>query len=352
MQTIRAILKKHEQTLVKLAPLIAFLTPLLLLSLLNPVDPLLNPIDPALGYTALESFGIMWKGRAFQLFFLWLIGIELILDWEKIETTKNKLTALNTSILMVALSLPTIYMITSNYVGLNTKIADCALQNNIHRWNLMPLATEYFAYAFFYSLIIFLIFNSKSLMTFTASLFFLITVGALYTIDNIYPYGQFTLFQFLVPTTATLAANVLEFMGYHVNLYNTDNLPRIVVTDLNTFKSVMFDVAWPCAGIESLLIFTVVALLFLKRMPFSWKEKIGYFAVGSAVTYLINVLRVTAIFIIAINGDWRPFHDVYGPLCSITWIASYPLLILATQNIRHRFTKRKQKFLSSPNLHS
>ena len=54
-----------------------------------------------------------------------------------------------------------------------------------------------------------------------------------------------------------------------------------------------FAIAWPCAGIESLLIFTAVALLFLQRMPMSWKAKIGYFAVGAGITYFINVFELT-----------------------------------------------------------
>ena len=95
-----------------------------------------------------------------------------------------------------------------------------------------------------------------------------------------------------------------------------------------------FAIAWPCAGIESLLIFTAVALLFLKRMNISWKAKIGFFAIGAGVTYFINVLRIATIFTIGVqygaySEQVNQFHYYYGPLYAMAWIVSYPLLIIA-----------------------
>ena len=43
-----------------------------------------------------------------------------------------------------------------------------------------------------------------------------------------------------------------------------------------------FAIAWPCAGIESFLIFTAVVLVFLQQMQISWKAKAGYFIVGAS----------------------------------------------------------------------
>jgi thaumarchaeosortase len=179
-------------------------------------------------------------------------------------------------------------------------------------------------------------------MDFSVPVFFLGAVGALYTIDNVYPYGQFTPFQLLVPTTAALAAAVLNAMGYPTSLTTAGSMPRLTATDpANPLRTATFDIAWPCAGIESLLIFTVVALLFLKRMPISLKAKIGYFAIGTAVTYLINILRIVAIFTIGMNsGDVQTFHFYHGPLYSIAWIVAYPLIILLSQSLWRKITSK------------
>jgi thaumarchaeosortase len=311
----------------KLLPLLAFAVPLLWLYFLDP-----------------GSFELMWKGRTFQLFFVWLIALELILGWESLRTNKiNKPISARSFAFIIALLLPTVYVVTSNYLGLNTAIADASKQSGVQFWNSMSLSTEYLVFTVLFCLMVFLSFGKKGLTNFSVPAFFLGIVGTLYIIDNVYPYGQFTPFQFFVPTTATLAAKVLSLMGYNISYVTkadpfSGSMPYLTAADPNNpSRSATFAIAWPCAGIESLLIFTVVVLLFLKRMPISWKAKIGYFAIGAAVTYFINTLRIVNIFMIGINGgDIAAFHSLYGPLYSIAWIVSYPLIILGSQSLWHR----------------
>ncbi len=341
MQPVLSLLEKHENSLLKLLPLLAFAVTLLWLYLLDPA-----------------SFELMWKGRTFQLFFVWLIALELILSWETIQPNKiaKSFSARNLAFIS-SLLLPTVYVVLSNYLGLNAVIADAALQSGVTWADSMSLSTEYLVFAVFFCLTVFLQFGKKGLADFSVPAFFLGVVGALYTIDNIYPYGQFTPFQLLVPTTATLAAAVLGAMGYQTSLTTAGSMPRLTATDpLNTLRTATFDIAWPCAGIESLLIFTVVALLFLKRMPISWKAKIGYFTIGAAVTYFINILRIVTIFTIGMNGgDVQTFHFYYGPLYSITWIVAYPLIILLSQSLWHKITNQanaKQPPTAAKEIHT
>jgi thaumarchaeosortase len=331
MQTVLSFLKQHENTLLKLLPLVAFAVPLLWLYLLDA-----------------GSFELMWKGRTFQLFFIWLIALELILGWENLQPSKiGKPVSAKTLAFIAALALPTVYVVLSNYLGLNAAIADASRQSQIPFADSMALSTEYLVFAALFSLTVFLQFGKKGLRDFSVPAFFLGVVGALYTIDNVFPYGQFTLFQLLVPTTATLAAFALNLMGYQTSLVTAGTLPRLTATDpANPLRTATFDIAWPCAGIESLLIFTVVALLFLKRMPISWKAKTGYFAVGATVTYLINVLRIATFYPIGmdygVNSEQvQLFHFYYGPLYSIAWIVSYPLIIFASQTLLRKITNRE-----------
>src|SRR4030043_1820141 len=329
MQTVLSFLKQHEDTLLKLLPLVAFAVPLLWLYLLQPA-----------------SFELMWKGRTFQLFFIWLIALELILGWENLQPSKiTKLFSPKTIALVVVLLLPTLYVVTSKHLGLNNAITEVSRQSGVATWNSMALSTEYLVFAAFFCMMVFLQFAKKGLKDFSVPAFFLSTVGILYTKKNISPYGQFTPFQLLVPTTATLAASALNLMGYQTNVTAFANMPRLTATDpANPLRTATFDIPWPCAGIESLLIFTVVALLFLKRMPISWKTKIGYFAVGAAVTYLINILRIVAIFMIGMDGqDIQSFHFYYGPLYAIAWIVAYPVIILGSQSLWRKLKKSRTR---------
>ena len=103
---------KTTESPFKLLPLVAFAVPFIWLYLLEP--------------TRLR----MWKGRTFQLFFIWLIGLELILDWETIKATKlNKLVSPRTFAFSFASVLPTLYVAASYYGGLNVAITNWATQS-------------------------------------------------------------------------------------------------------------------------------------------------------------------------------------------------------------------------------
>jgi len=337
-------IKKHSNSIVKLMPLLAFIIPLTLLYLLNP---LMTPWDPTQArVTAQDSFQLMWKGRTFQLFFIWLVMLEFILGWEAIKLTCTKKSKAYLSAFLAVSVLPALYVIAESYSGLNSVIAKLAAQNNIYWSSSMPLAIEYLVFSALFCLIIYLYFGRNGLKGFALPALFAALVGVLYTIDNIFPYGAFTPFQLLVPTTASLAAVTLEWMGYGTVLGSESGMPTLQVTGpLGTAK---FAIAWPCAGIESLLIFTAVTLLFLQRIPMSWKAKIGYFIVGAGITYLINILRIDTIFTIGMqfgvnSVQVQNFHFYYGPLYSIAWIVCYPLIIILSRMLWQKMKTGKTK---------
>jgi thaumarchaeosortase len=331
--------KDYTATFLKLLPLIAFTVPLVLLLILNPLDPYLN-------LSVQNSFQSMWKGRTFQLFFIWLVALEFILSWENIKIKITRAQKTKVFAYGLVLLLPTLFVVSEYYLGLNGAIANLSAQSSVAFSGSMPLAIEYLVFSLLFCLTVFLSFGKKGLTGFALPALFVGLVGFLYTIDNFFPYGQFTPFQLLVPTTASFAAGVLGLMSYTV-VSGTEfgtGMPTLQVTgSLGTAK---FAVAWPCAGIESLLIFTAVTLLFLKRMNISWKKKLGFFAFGAAVTYFINVLRIANLFILGTqygveSSQVQSFHFYLGPLYAMAWIVSYPMLLLASQDLWGRIKDKR-----------
>ena len=330
-------LKENSDIIIKLLPLFAFVVPLALLYGLNPADPYLN-LSPQ------NSFQLMWKGRTFELFFIWLIALEFILNWEIFKSKIIKQNKAKLAAVAISLSLPTIFVISEYYFGLNGAIANFSLQNGVAFYDSMPLAIEYLVFAVLFCLTIFLSFGKKGLAGFALPALFVALVGVLYTIDNVFPNGGFTPFQMFVPTTATLAARVLNFMGCTTSMVMQNGMPTLQATGpLGTAK---FAIAWPCAGIESFLIYTAVVLVFLQQIPISWKAKTGYFIVGATVTYFINVMRIVTIFTIGMqygvnSNQVQTFHFYYGPLYAIAWIVSYPLIILVSQGLWRKIKRGK-----------
>lgn len=334
---------QYSACLFKLMPLVAFAAPLALLFLLNPMEPFNVSVQ--------ESFQLMWKGKTFQMFFLWLIALEFILGWESIKIKVNLQNKARMLIYAVSLVLPTIYVVAEYYFGLNSAISTLSVQSGVTWADSMPLAIEYLVFSALFLLIVYTAFGKKGLTEFALPALFVALVGVLYTIDNVFPYGEFTPFQLLVPTAASLAGGVLSWMGYAVasGVDAITGMPTLTVT--SAAGAATFAIAWPCAGIESLLIFTAVAVLFLKRMNLSWKAKVGFFAIGAAITYLINVLRIATIFTIGVQYGVNSlevdhFHYYYGPLYAMAWIVSYPIIILAVTMAWRKIRKPQPKPLN------
>jgi thaumarchaeosortase len=325
--------KKNSQILVKLSPVFSFIVPLLILYFLNP-----------------NSFEATWKGRTYYLFFLWLVSLEIILGWEEIQTSKvDKLKSVRTLAFVISLLLPTIYVLIANFLGLNPALVDLAKQSDMRSpWaEFMPLSIEYLVFGVIFAVISLIGYGKEGLGDFSISTLLLFAVGTLYLVDNFYPYGQFTPFQFLVLPTTILAANGLNLMGYQTAVIITTNpyygwLPYLTAWDpKNPSTRAGYGIGWPCAGVESLMIYTVTIFLFLRKSTIPLKQKIIYFTIGAVVTYLINILRIVTIFLIAMNnGDVGRFHDFYGQLYSITWIISYPLMIIGSRILWRRISHR------------
>jgi exosortase/archaeosortase family protein len=311
-------------TLLRLLPLFAFLVPVTVLYFLDPV-----------------VFEKTWKGRIFYIFFLWLISLEMILSWEELQTGKiKKAKPIRTGIFILSLFLPIAYVVISNFYGLNGLITNLALSGGMgSTWaDVMPLSIEYLVFAALFALIVVLEYGVRGLKVHSISGVFLGLIGVIYTIDNFFPQGNFTPFQLFVPTTTSFAAKFLNFLGYQVVGYGVNGgMPTMTAIGPHGFYGA--EIAWPCSGIESLLIYSVTILLFLRNSGIPWKQRVIYFVAGGAVTYFINVLRIVTIFMIGANGSAgqaaaQTFHDYYGQLFSIAWIVFYPLLIMSTQALR------------------
>lgn len=311
--------RRYVDILMRCLPILAFVIPLGILYYLHP-----------------NSFEMTWEGRTYYLFFVWLMMLETILNWEKLRPKTWRLRSLWTILFAVSLFLPTIYVIGSNYYGWNEALSTLALRSKIVFSNDMVLSIEYLVFTMLFVFIASAAYGITSLRNYSITALFLGAIAMVYTINNLYPYGLFTPFQFLVPTTTVLAAGILNLMGYTTSITFTQRadlglLPALKVTS-STGGSIVYNVAWPCSGIDSLLIYSVTILLFLRSSAVPWKQRIGYFIFGAVVTYLINALRIATIFVIGVNGgNINPFHDYYGPLYSISWIISYPLIIIATR---------------------
>lgn len=337
------LLNKYISILRRILPIIAFAIPLYIL----------YTLDPA-------SFELTWKGRTFYLFFMWLIILETILSWKQPKPIQGRFKPFKVVALVIALALPTFYVLAANNLGLNNAIASFANSYHIIDGNpQIPLSIEYLVLSIVSVIVMALNYGVQGLSDFSIGPVSLGAIGLIYILDGFYPFGKFTPFQMIVPTTTQLATGILNMLGYTTRVgYIANNPTYGSMTTLrvtgSTGGTASAAIGWPCSGIESLIIYTITIALFLRKSNIPAWLKLACFSVGAAVTYFINALRIATIFIIGVDnsasgGVVSPaaslFHNYYGQLYSVSWIILYPVLIIGIQLLTSKIRAPKPRKL-------
>ena len=182
-----------------------------------------------------------------------------------------------------------------------------------------------------------LAYGKSALKIFSISLGLIMGISFVYLIDTWFPYGAFWPFQILTRPTAALAAAILQSLGFQFSLTITAGLDASPVVTLQTGLPLSTSIEWVCAGVHSLLLYSLLIVLFFRKNTIAASYKIGYFIVGMIGTFMVNVLRVvTYVAILATQGVVvaRVFHDTYGELFFAGWIFLYISLIILIQKFQ------------------
>ena len=294
-------------------------------------------------------FDITWKGRLLLFLFFWLFALISFSERKSLEeiAANGRKSGFRILLIFLFALIPLFYIIGVNFLGLDQTIISIGDWLRGEYWkantayyenSLMgdwPMSLEYLVFAAAFVGTVLLAYGKKGLKTFSLPASLVAGVGIIYMIDTMYPGGAFTPLQAFALPTAACAAVLLQILGIPFSMYfspGPTSTPTIVVTAQGA--SAATGIAWPCAGVHSLFLYTVIVLLFLGKLDVSGFRKATYFVVGFVGTYFVNVLRIVTYFVLLI-GQGRAvaltFHNVYGELYFFTWILAFILLILAIQ---------------------
>jgi thaumarchaeosortase len=322
-------------------------------------------------------FDYTWKGRLFLLFFLWLFVLESSLNLEKLSK-KDPETKPRSHIKVLAIFIcafiPLIYVFSVNFLGLDQTVINLGemLRGEYWRahsdyWRLIlegdwPITLEYFVFTISFLATTLLAYGKDGLKKFSITLALIAGISVIYLIDVMYPYGVFKPLQMLALPTAACAAALLDILGYSFVLSFSPGLDSMpIIRTQSNGHAVSVGIAWPCAGVHSLFLYTLIILLLFKKSNISSFRKMLYFIVGAIGTYSVNILRIIVYFLIRVNEGLtaaQTFHNVYGELLFVVWILLYILLIVCIQKFRlaekairgiqalHNFLEMKSNILS------
>ncbi len=287
-------------------------------------------------------FDLTWKGRMFYPIFLALLLFESKLGWNVIlqnqRAFQNRFRIILICFFVV---IPFVYVLGVNFFGFDKMITNLGQALQIRDVNEpWPISVEYLILASLFIIIIWLTYGFVGLKSFSISLSFFVGVGIVYLVDTTWPIGTLELMELLAVPTAACATVLLDLLGYRVSLrfpfvstQEYGSLPRIQVW--NGGNSAIADVAWACAGVHSLFFYTIIILIFFRRLSAPRERKIIYFLIGAAGTYFINILRIASYLIISVHYGSQVawvFHNSYGELYFFAWMLSYFVIIAAIQS--------------------
>jgi thaumarchaeosortase len=302
-----------------------------------------------LDYLNIESFYLFnerflfnetWKGRMFYLFFIWLLFLESIIDFDKIADKRPR-NLFRILAFFICANIPLIYVLVVNFFGVNTNIIELGRiigirwdPNNYFLFLAWPLSFEYLVFFMSFLIAVFLAYKTDGLKTFSISLCLLGVMSFVYLIDTYYPEGVFKPLQMLALPAAACAAGLLEMLGYNLTLrYDTGpgSLPTIYVP---RYPLNGVGIVWSCAGVHSMLLYVLIIALLFKRSNISGFRKLAYFVIGAVCTYFVNILRIASYFVIRASSGQSAaqyFHDSIGELFFLFWIFAYILIIISVE---------------------
>jgi exosortase/archaeosortase family protein len=294
-------------------------------------------------------FELTWKGRMFYLLFLWLLFIELIIDWKSLSEHKPRNRYIILASLIFAL-IPTVYILAVNFLGLDLTIlqigrsifgvragpTDDPSDFLFKDW---PLTCEYIVFTVFFLMATILAYEKKGLKTWSISFALIGGIGIVYLIDTVIPFGIFKPLQEFALVTGASAAALFDLLGYSPVLLQFPPPSQVIIpeTGLLTYlkvNSAEVQIGWACAGVQSLFLYLLIILVFFKRSNISAFRKSVYFTIGLFGTFFTNVLRVYSIIVIMLNyggaAGWN-FHNSYGEAYFLIWMSFYIVLIVCIQ---------------------
>ena len=276
-----------------------------------------------------DTFKLSWNvGRGGFLFAMVFIAAELIGSNQRINSKKLYL-------IIGLLSLTIGYFIAIEdkiHLGLKESITAAAPIYNVQIKESWTLMWDFIVMALYVSACLFILYGKKGYKIAPAGLVFLSGIVVILSLDAFFPEDSLGPLQYIVPIYLQIDQTIIRFIdGSVLDLGPDDSLviARNNMLTLNGLQGPMnLTVFWPSAGVHSMIIYTLVMLIFLLKIEIPLRRKLIYFLIGTIGTAAINIVRIISLslFALIVSADyieWQPFHSIAGEIMFIPWLFIY-----------------------------
>jgi thaumarchaeosortase len=287
---------------------------------------------------SLHSFNLSWNaGRGDFLFVMVFIAAELIGLKQKID--KKKLYAI-----IGLLSLTIGYFVAIEYkipLGLKESIRNSAPIYNVQLIDSWIIMWDFIIMTVYVGLCLVILYGKKWYKIAPAGLIFLAGTAAILSLDAFFPQDTLGLLQYIVPVYLQIDEGVIRFIDSSIMDFGPDS--HLVTARDNTLTlnglngSIRLTVFWPSAGVHSMIIYSLLMLIFLLKMKIPFKRKLAYFLIGTIGTAMVNIVRIISLslFALIVSADyivWQPFHSIAGVIIFLPWLFIYLYSVICLEN--------------------
>jgi thaumarchaeosortase len=200
--------------------------------------------------------------------------------------------------------------------------------------------SEYFAATIYTVASLFLLLGKNWYKIASAGLVYLAGNTVILSLDSFFPYDSLGPLQMIVPAYLQFDQFILRFIGGHV-VYLGNDVPASASGNLLVLKGYhgpfYLQVFWPSAGVQSVIIYSLVMLSILFRIRIPVSHMLIYFVVGILGTASVNILRIVSLSMVAITvtsnvKEWEAFHSFAGEIMFLPWIGIYLAAVISLEN--------------------
>ncbi len=274
-----------------------------------------------------DTFSLSWnQGRGGYLFALAFVVAELV--GLKIQIpTKRLLAVIPLTALTIAYLVGLEYGL-REYIEESAKVYDVQL---IFSWTWM---WDYIIMAIFVVVSLFIFFGKKWVRIAPAGPIFLTGSAVILSLDAFFPYDTLGPLQYVVPPLLEINAWVITSLDLGIATAR-DNLLFLK----GDHGAMALQVFWPSAGVHSVIIYSLVMMVFLLKMNIPRNRKAIYFGIGIIGTIGVNMIRIFSLSVYALKvttnaQKWEEFHSVAGEIMFLPWLFVFLFVVMYIETKR------------------
>ena len=229
-----------------------------------------------------ESFILGWnEGRSGLLFGAFF----LLMEWQEARNLITvKLTKKRGFTFALCIALLSMFFIAVYAFDLHAVVAEAGktlnVQNDTFLKNWVWL-WEYVVLAAYILGVVTSLFNVRSISKFSVPFVYLLGMASILLLDGVYPYESLGFLQGMVPMITEIVVGLLWLSGVYIMRTPELNAPRPSVQVIDNMLAVRGTTGymnllmyWPCVGILSMLIYSLIIIILMVKLEATLKRKI------------------------------------------------------------------------------